>query len=90
MNAFFVAAAGAAFGISVVTFYRVVRGTTIFDRLLAAGAVGTNAIVLMAIIGFIFARPDMFIDLVITYTLLNFIGSVAAAKYLERQVGGGP
>ncbi len=88
MNAFFVAAAAAAFGISVVTFYRVVHGATIFDRLLAAGAVGTNAIVMMAIIGFIFARPDMFIDLAITYTLLNFIGSVAAAKYLERKLGG--
>jgi multicomponent Na+:H+ antiporter subunit F len=88
VNVFFVAAAAAVFCISAVTAYRVVRSGSIFDRLLATGAVGTNGIVMMAIIGFIFARPDMFVDLAITYSLLNFIGAVAAAKYLERQPGG--
>ena len=60
------------------------RGETIFDRLLAASAVGTNAIALLAVTGFIFERPDMFVDLALTYALLNFIGSVVVGKYLER------
>ena len=70
-------------------FYRVVVAQTVFDRLLAAGAVGTNSIVLLALFGFIFRRPDMFVDLAITYALLNFIGTVAVGKYLEGQRGDG-
>ena len=45
---------------------------------------GTNAIALLTITGFIFERPEMFVDLALTYALLNFIGTVAAAKYLEN------
>jgi len=60
------------------------RGPCVFDRLLAAGAVRTNAIALLAVMGFIFERPDMFVDLALTYALLNFVGTVAAAKYLEN------
>ncbi len=65
-------------------FYRIVVGRTVYDRLLAAGAVGTNTIVILALSGFVFERPDMFVDLAISYALLNFIGTVAVGKYLEN------
>ena len=80
----FTAAAGVILALSAVMFVRVIRAETIFDRLLASGAVGTNAIAFLAVTGFIFERPDMFVDLAITYALLNFIGTVAVGKYLER------
>lgn len=70
--------------LNAVAFVRVARGPSIYDRLLAAGAVGTNSIVLLVVIGFIYERPGMFVDLAITYALLNFIGAVVAGKYLER------
>ena len=69
----------------VVTLYRVVVGPTVFDRLLAAGLIGTNGILLLVIIGFIYKRVDMFIDLALVYALLNFVGTIAAGKYLERK-----
>lgn len=84
MSDVFTAAAAVIVVLSAVVSIRVILGQTIYDRLLAAGAIGTNAIVLLAIIGFMFERPDMFVDLALTYALLNFIGTVAAAKYLER------
>lgn len=80
----FAAALTVVIVISGAAFYRIVVGRTVYDRLLAAGAVGTNAIVLLALTGFVFERPDMFIDLAISYALLNFIGTVAVGKYLER------
>ena len=80
-----VAAASLVTAFSAIVFLRVVRGPTVFDRLLAAGAIGTNTIAFLAITGFIFERPDMFVDLALSYALLNFIGTVAAAKYLERR-----
>lgn len=66
-----------------VNFIRVVLGSTIFDRLLGIGAIGTNAVLLLALIGYIYGRPDGFLDLAITYAILNFIGVVAIAKYLD-------
>ncbi len=79
----FVVIASIIVALNAVALYRVAVGETVYDRLLAAGAVGTNSIVLLAVVGFIFERPDMFVDLAISYALLNFIGAVAAGKYLE-------
>lgn len=84
------AVAAAIVCISALAFWRLLRGPTVFDRLLAASAVATNAIALLAVTGFIFDRPDMFVDLALTYALLNFIGSVVAGKYLERHAGDEP
>lgn len=72
-------------GVTATLFYRLVAGRTPYDRLLAASAIGTNAIVLLALMGFVFERPDMFVDLALTYALLNFIGTVAVGKYLESR-----
>jgi len=66
-----------------VSFYRVVVGPTIYDRLLGVGAIGTYAVLLLALFGFIFGRVSGFLDLAITYAILNFIGVVAVAKYLD-------
>lgn len=65
--------------------YRVVVGPTVFDRVIAAGLIGTNGLLLLAVIGFVYERIGMFVDLAIAYALLNFVGTIAAAKYLERR-----
>jgi multicomponent Na+:H+ antiporter subunit F len=88
MSAFFITVASIIVGLSFVAFLRVIIGRSIFNQLLAVSAVGTNTIALMAVIGFIFTRPSMFIDLALTYALLNFVGTVAAAKVLERRSEG--
>ena len=81
----FVAVAVAMLIITGVNLYRVVVGPTLFDRMLAASVIGTTNIGIIAVVGFIFERPDMFVDLAIAYALLNFIGTVAIARYLESQ-----
>jgi multicomponent Na+:H+ antiporter subunit F len=63
--------------------FRAVNGPTLYDRIIAAGLIGTNGVLTLAVIGFIYNRIDMFIDLAIAYALLNFIGTVAVGKYLE-------
>ena len=64
--------------------YRLIKGPTVFDRVISAGLIGVNSVLLLAVIGFGFDRIDMFVDLAIVYALLNFVGTVAAGKYLER------
>ena len=71
--------------LTTVGLYRVAIGRTIFDRVLAAGLVGTNGFILLVVIGFIYNRIDMFVDIAITYALLNFIMAVVMGKYLERK-----
>jgi multicomponent Na+:H+ antiporter subunit F len=66
------------------SLYRIVAGPTLYDRAIAAGLIGTNAILVLALIGFLYGRIDMFVDLALAYGMLNFIGVVALAKYFER------
>ena len=67
------------------SLYRIVAGPTVFDRAIAAGLIGTNAILVLVLIGFLYNRIDMFVDLALAYGMLNFIGVVALAKYFERK-----
>lgn len=64
--------------------YRAVVGPTSIDRMIGVNIIGTKTTILLLLIGLFFHRLDMFIDLALTYALLNFIGSVAAARLLER------
>ena len=68
-----------------IPLYRVVKGPTIFDRMLGAGAIGTKTMVLIFAIGFIFNRFDMFVDITLAYAVLNFIGTIAIAKFLGTE-----
>lgn len=61
---------------------RVIKGPTIFDRLIAGNSVGTLSVLLLAVIGYVFGRPA-FIDLAITYALLNVIGTIAVLKFFR-------
>lgn len=65
-----------------IPLYRVVKGPTLFDRLLGAGAIGTKTMVLILAIGFVFKRFDMFVDITLAYAALNFIGIIAIAKFI--------
>jgi multicomponent Na+:H+ antiporter subunit F len=64
--------------------YRAVVGPTVIDRLIGVNLIGTKSTILLLFVGMFFQRLDMFIDLALTYALLNFLGSVAAARLLER------
>ena len=68
-----------------IPLYRVVKGPTIFDRMLGAGAIGTKTMVLILTIGLIYKRFDMFIDIALAYGALNFIGIIAIAKFLGTE-----
>ncbi len=61
---------------------RSILGPTVFDRTLAANTVGTIAVMLLAVIGFLFGRPE-FLDLAIIYGLLNVIGTIAVLKFFR-------
>lgn len=71
--------------IIAVPLYRVLKGPSVFDRLLATNAIATKTIVLICLIGFLFDRIDMFIDITLAYAILGFIGSLIISKYVTSQ-----
>lgn len=68
---------------------RAALGPTVFDRLLAVNSVGTGAMLLLALMGFLAGRPE-FLDLAIVYGLLNVIGTVAVLKFFRYGSLGDP
>jgi multicomponent Na+:H+ antiporter subunit F len=67
----------------ILALYRATLGPEVYNRVAAVNVIGTKTIVLLVIIGYIFERP-LFFDISLLYALLNFIGTLAFAKYLER------
>ncbi|WP_423821254.1 monovalent cation/H+ antiporter complex subunit F [Salinisphaera sp. SPP-AMP-43] len=61
---------------------RVLAGPTVYDRILAINLFGTKTVLLIAVLGFLNGRPE-FLDLALTYALINFIGTVAVLKFMQ-------
>ena len=62
---------------------RALKGPTVFDRVLAGNSVGTLAILMLATVGFLTGRPE-WLDIAITYGLLNLIGTLAILKFFRH------
>jgi multicomponent Na+:H+ antiporter subunit F len=61
---------------------RALAGPTVFDRALAGNSIGSGAILLLAMFGFMTGRPE-FLDIGILYALLNVIGTLAVLKFFR-------
>ena len=71
--------------IILLSLYRGVFGPTVFDRVIGASFIGTKTIILLLFMGLIFGRIEMFIDLALAYSILNFIGTLIVSKYFIRK-----
>lgn len=71
----------------VLSLYRAVFGPTILDRLIGVNAVGSKTVTLLIIIGLLYQRVDMFVDISLAYAMLNFIAVLAASKYFQKRKG---
>jgi len=75
-------------GLSIIatiflSLYRAIVGPGVFNRVAAVNVIGTKTIVLLVLIGYYFERPYFF-DIALLYAMLNFIGTLVFAKYLEK------
>jgi len=69
----------------VISLYRAIFGPTVLDRMIGANAIGSKTVVLLIIIGFVYRRVDMFVDIALAYALLNFIAVLAASRYFQKR-----
>ena len=84
MNIFLLFGMG-LFTLVFLCLYRAVFGPGVLNRIAAISAIGTKTLVILLIMGFIYNRVEMFVDISMVYALLNFIGTITAAKYLEMK-----
>jgi multicomponent Na+:H+ antiporter subunit F len=78
----FIAASAALLVTLVLALTRAILGPTVFDRLQAANTVGTAAMLMLAVLGFLTGRPE-FLDLALVYGLLNVVGTIAVLKFFR-------
>ncbi|MFC7081382.1 monovalent cation/H+ antiporter complex subunit F [Halorussus caseinilyticus] len=67
-----------------VVGYRVVVGPTLQDRVVAVNALGTTAVVVLALLAAALDDPGL-LDVALAYGLLNFLLSVGLARVLGEQ-----
>ena len=84
MDSFFIGIGVAICFLILMTLHRAVHGPTAIDRIMGVNVIGTKTTVLLVIIGTIYHRVDMFVDIALAYALLNFIVALAASRYFHR------
>lgn len=76
----FAAAAIAMLATMALAMVRALAGPTVFDRIAALNMVGTKVTLLIVAAGFLIDRTD-YLDIALTYALINFIGTVAVLRF---------
>jgi len=71
--------------LAMVCLYRGIFGPTVVDRVIGVGVVGTKTLIILLLIGLLYKRLDMFVDIALVYAMLNFIGVLIFAKYFIRK-----
>ena len=71
----------------VLSLYRGVAGPTVVDRLIGVNAIGSKTVVLLVLIGLLYDRIDMFVDIALAYAMLNFIAVLGVSRYFQKRKG---
>ena len=84
MEQFIISIGVALLILMLVTLIRVILGPSTIDRLVGVNVIGTKSTILIIIMGTLQGRVDMYVDIALAYALLNFIASLAAARFFQR------
>lgn len=67
----------------LLLIYRVIKGPSMPDRIIALDAIGINLVAMTALTSIIL-KTSAFLEIILLIGILAFIGTVAFAKYLEK------
>lgn len=65
--------------------YRLIKGPSRPDRVLALDTIGINLLAMVAVISLLL-QTQAFIEIILLMGILTFIGTTALARYIERGV----
>jgi multicomponent Na+:H+ antiporter subunit F len=67
-----------------LTFIRLVKGPTLPDRVIAIDLIGVLLVCLLVLMAGVTAQ-QAFLDVAMVVALISFVGTVAYARYIERE-----
>ena len=70
--------------LSLFHLYRIIKGPSVWDRLLGLNLFSINMIILIVLYALI-TNLDYLLDIAITYALLGFISIVFIARFIQRK-----
>lgn len=73
-------AAAAFICASLAAVYRILRGPTMPDRVVAINVLGSNVVIVIALLAAAIGEPGA-LDIALVYALLNFILSITISKF---------
>jgi multicomponent Na+:H+ antiporter subunit F len=85
MDNFFIAIGVILGFLSLICLYRGIFGPTDIDRIIGVGVVGTKTLIILLLIGLLYKRMDMFVDIALVYAILNFISVLIFSKYFIKK-----
>ncbi len=68
--------------IGLLSSYRLFVGPSIYDRLISLNVVGVIVTIILVIMS-IESSLGLYLDVAISFVMLQFVGTIAFAKYLE-------
>ena len=69
---------------AALTFIRLIKGPTLPDRVIAIDLFGVLLVCLLVLMAGT-TRQQAFLDVAIVVALISFVGTVAYARYIERE-----
>lgn len=70
-------------GAVALTLFRLVRGPSLADRILALDTLYINAIAIIMVLGIVF-HSDIYFEAALLIAMLGFVGTCALAKFVLR------
>ena len=67
-----------------LTFIRLAKGPTLHDRVIAIDLIGVLLVCLLVVMAGVTAQ-QAFLDVAMVVALISFVGTVAYARYIERE-----
>ena len=83
MTTLFVAAAAALLLLTTPFIGRVIAGPTIFDRVQALNGAGSLIPAIIVVVGVMYGRVEMFVDIAIAMYILNLFTTLLIARYVR-------
>lgn len=65
--------------------YRVIKGPTVPDRVVAVDAMTTVIVVMLGVYSFV-RGSVFFMDVALVLSIISFVGTVTISKYLDEEV----
>lgn len=69
---------------SLAGIYRLIKGPTVWDRILAFSFYSSKIMVAAILIGVIIGKSFM-VDIALIYGILGFIGTIMIARFIKRK-----